>query len=50
MILQTFHWTIWLGIIVGLMTVVLAILNTVLSDKQKAKIVNWIVQKVEVEK
>jgi len=44
-----FHWTIWAGIIVGIATVVIAIIYTILSDKQKEKIKAWILQSKEDE-
>ena len=42
-----FHWTIWAGIIVGIATVVLSVIYTVLKDEQKEKIANWFKQPEE---
>jgi hypothetical protein len=42
-----FHWTIWAGIIVGIATVVLSIIYTVLSEEKKEKISKWFKQPEE---
>ena len=45
MILQTFHWTVWLGILTGVATVIIAIIYTLMTDEQRKKFVSWFAQK-----
>lgn len=43
------HWSIWIGIYWGVLTVVLAIILTILTPEQKQKIKNWFLQAGEEE-